>query len=305
MTRSKRLMLLIDKMFDKSQNPKKMLKKYEQDVKVEKDIVFDESCADQKLNTYYVPRTDGSKYPVIFEIHGGGFSAGDKEYRRCLCHWFAKETGAFVVNVNYGLGPDYIAPAPLQHLVKAFNWVIANADKYNLDTDKMLVTGDSAGGYYAAMLAVLPDNDKLQEIYGHMNGRFTASILNSALVNIDVALKNRLILDLNKYVCQDFTGITIDKIDTYPLFPYISPSHFVTPNFPKTLVLYSPKDMLCKGQGEALIEQLNSLGVHCEGYGSKRFLDNHTFPLTWKSKAAKEATALELDFANRFFADKI
>lgn len=126
MTFAQFLFVAIDKMFDRSQNNKKMLRFKDVKFEIETDIAYDNDDA-CKLDTYYVKKDGNEKYPVFFYIHGGGFVAGDKHYRRGLAKWAANK-GFFVVNVNYGLGPKYLFPKGLQHLVSALNWVGANAE---------------------------------------------------------------------------------------------------------------------------------------------------------------------------------
>ena len=109
--------IMIDKMFDGGQNKKKMLKFKGVDFHEELDVAYGESES-EKLDLYHVERPEGEKYPVMFLIHGGGFVAGDKHYRRGLAKWMA-EKGFFVVNVNYALAPQYRFPIGLQQIVKA------------------------------------------------------------------------------------------------------------------------------------------------------------------------------------------
>ena len=161
---AKALFVAIDKLYDPLQNKRRMTKFKDVDFVIDTDIVYDESAPDIcKLDTYRVARE--GKYPVLFYIHGGGFVAGDKKYRRALSRWSANQ-GYFVVNVNYGLGPDCLFPEPLRQIVRAFNWVEKHAEELNLDTDRMIVSGDSAGGYYAAMLACVTTNPVMQERLG-------------------------------------------------------------------------------------------------------------------------------------------
>ncbi len=58
-------------------------------------------------------------------------------------------------------------------------------------------------------------------------------------------------------------------------------------------------------KGEKLVETLNGYGIYNELYRSTKFMDNHTFPLTWTSKAAKENNEKALSFIKRFFAGEI
>jgi len=305
MTFAKFVFKIIDYVFNPQQNPGKLHKQYGVGVKAEKDIVYDEKYPDMKLDTYVVPKDDGGKYPVIFEIHGGGFSAGDKKYRRVLCEFFAKETGAFVVNVNYGLGQQYVFPEPAKHLVAAFNWVIANADKYNLDTDRILVTGDSAGGYYSAYLSVAQNHDTLQEIVGKMNGRISGAVFNCGIYDVQTALKQKVLFNLTNGVCIDFTGSPVKAIDSFPYLDRVAPYDYVNERFPKCLIVYAGQDFFCGGQHDKLAEKLTEYGVYHDMYGSTKFSDNHTFSLTWKSTAAQEANAKIIAFMKDFFAGKI
>ncbi len=300
MTKTKFLFVAIDYLYAWPQNPCSVLCK-NKGVEVEKNIVFDESIPAYKLDTYHVPKAEG-KYPVIFEIHGGGFTAGDKKYRTALSTWYAKQTGAYVFNVNYGLGREVTFPDPVIHLIKAFNYVVANAEKYNLDLDKMIVTGDSAGGYYSSFLSAYPDSPLMQEACGgiQMNGRFSACVLNCGIYDVETAMKQKVLFNLTKDVCLDFAGITPDQFDTYKWRDAVAPINNLTASFPKTCVVYADQDVFCKGQGPRLLEKLRELGVYTEEFGSKKFLDNHTFSLTWISKASKQANQKIITFMRNF-----
>ena len=302
MSFAKTVFIAIDHLFNRPQNRTKILRETRH-VKCDADIAYGEE-PECKLDLYYVPKEDG-KYPVIFEIHGGGFVAGDKKYRRALSRWYAANTGAMVVNVNYGLAPEVKFPTPMQQLVKAVNWVKDNADKYNFDLTKFVATGDSAGGYYAAMLCVIQDSDVLQEQYGKMNAKFTGCALNCGICDLETALKTKILFNLTGKIWKDYTGEKMKDMQNYKYLNYLSPSHYITDKFPTAFFVYAKKDFFCGGQGEALKEQLDSLGVYNESYGSTKFMDNHTFPIIWNTKAAKESNAMLLSFLNRFFAGEI
>ncbi|MGN0796255.1 MAG: alpha/beta hydrolase [Christensenellales bacterium] len=303
MSFAKTVFVAIDYLFDGSQNRTKIMRNTRH-VKCEYDIPYADE-PECKLNTYVVEKNDGNKYPVIFEIHGGGFVAGDKKYRRALCRWYAAETGAFVVNVNYGLGNKVLFPKPVMQLVQAVNWVVDNAEKYNLDLSRFIVTGDSAGGYYSAMLAVIQDNEKLQNFFGKMKAKFTATVLDCGIYDLQTALNQKIVFGLTGKIYKDFIGGDIKDIDKYEYLEYISPADYITEKFPKAFLTVAGKDFFCKGQGEKLAETLNKYGVYNEIYSSTKFMDNHTFPLTWTSKAAKENNEKALSFINRFFAGEI
>lgn len=296
----------IDYLYNIPQNRPALVRKYNKNLIKVKDIVYDESNPkDCKLDTYRVDN-GGKKYPVVFIIHGGGFVAGDKKYRRCLSAWFAQETGAYVFNVNYGLGPKTLFPLPVKQLVTAANWIYDHKDELNIDVDKMLITGDSAGAYYAAELCTLQSSKLQQERLGcSLKCKFNAALLNCGIYDVDRALSAKTLFDLAASVCKDFTGVAIEDIKKYKYLDVLSPLNHITPDFPKSCVVYAEQDFFCGGQGELLVEKLNENGVYNEVYYSTAFADNHTFQSTWYSKAAREANDLFLSFAKRFFEGTI
>ena len=122
--------------------------------------------ARRKMDLYFSSsaRKNGG-FPVLFNVHGGGFVAGGKKYRSGIARYFASR-GWFVVNIDYALAPAEVYPAALEDCMLALNEVNALADKYPLDLTKIVVTGDSAGGYYAAQLVAAIYDDGLRRSLG-------------------------------------------------------------------------------------------------------------------------------------------
>ncbi|MDE7372565.1 MAG: alpha/beta hydrolase, partial [Clostridia bacterium] len=252
-----------------------------------------------KLDLYHIEKPEGEKYPVMFLIHGGGFVAGDKHYRRGLAKWIA-DKGFFVVNINYALAPQYKFPIGLQQVVKALNWVGENAEKYNLDLDNMCVSGDSAGGYYSAMLACITTNKSLQERFGVSTDlKFRAAALDCGIYDIQEALGQKMPFNLTDRILHDFSGIHIKDLENYEYLDVLAPFAYVDENFPISFITYAEQDFFCKGQGQKLIKKLEELGVHVEEHHSTKFMDNHCYPLNWNKGAAKENIKLLADFLKR------
>ncbi len=288
----------IDKLFDGQQNKRKCTAYKGVDFVVEKDIRYgkDGACL---LDTYHV-KNDGSKYPVMLYIHGGGFVAGDKHHRRGHSRWIAN-MGYFVVNINYALSPEYKFPTMLKHLVQALNWVGDNAEKYNLDLDRMVVSGDSAGGYSAAMLACICTNKALQDRIGVSTGlKFGGAVLNCGIYDVGAALQANTPFDLGGKILKDMTGIAKKDFATYEYKDICAPIDYVTSSFPKTFVTYAKKDFFCGGQGERMIEKLKELGVYHEEYHSTKFTSNHCFSLGWKGKDPEANNRLTESFLIKF-----
>ena len=289
---------LVDVLFDAPQNKRKVCRDKEKAVIIERDIVYDSNRAKQCILDIYKPaQQPGNKLPVIFHIHGGGFVAGDKKHRRGLSTWLVKNAGACVFNVNYGLAPNDKFPQPVKDLVNAFNFMISHAQEYNLDTDKIFVLGDSAGGYYSAMMGALHCSKDLQDKFGvELNGKIHGAILDCGIYDLEQALSAKTLFNISGHIVKDYLGTTIDKIRQYEHCDLLSPINYINEQFPVSFVTYAEQDFFCGGQGELLIKKLQDLGVKCKHYHSVKFSENHTFPLTWNSKGAKENNKLMLEF---------
>ncbi len=109
---------------------------------------------EQKLDVY-VRRNAGGAVPTVIYIHGGGWVGGSKEGSALALTPYL-EMGFSVVNVEYRLGRVSRAPAAVEDCRCALRWVIANAEKYGFDTERLVVTGASAGGHLSLTTGMLP-----------------------------------------------------------------------------------------------------------------------------------------------------
>ena len=103
----------------------------------------------------YLPRGADAPTPVLMYIHGGGWVGGTKESSVLrLLPWL--EMGWAVVNVEYRLGQVALAPAAVEDCLCALRWMIRNAERYNIDPTRIVVTGNSAGGHLSLTTGMLP-----------------------------------------------------------------------------------------------------------------------------------------------------
>jgi acetyl esterase/lipase len=95
-----------------------------------------------------------SPRPVVVYFHGGGWVQGDKEgvLLRTLPYlaW-----GMDVVNVEYRIASQALAPAAVEDGRCALHWVADHARDYGFDPTKIVVAGESAGGHIALMTGLL------------------------------------------------------------------------------------------------------------------------------------------------------
>lgn len=124
------------------------------DVRVVNNITYlTASNWEAKLDVY-VPRSAGP-HPTVLQFHGGGWVGGSREGVLLRALPFL-EMGFAVVNVSYRLGRVAQAPAAVEDCLCALRWVIRNAKEYNLDVNRIVTTGYSAGGHLALTTAMIP-----------------------------------------------------------------------------------------------------------------------------------------------------
>jgi acetyl esterase len=91
---------------------------------------------------------------ILMFIHGGGWVTGDLETHDQPCRQLALESGATVVAVHYRLAPEHPFPAGIDDAWAVMQALDAGRDSYGVDS-KLVVAGDSAGGNFSAVLAIL------------------------------------------------------------------------------------------------------------------------------------------------------
>ncbi|MFE3177862.1 alpha/beta fold hydrolase [Amycolatopsis sp. NPDC059090] len=121
-----------------------------------KDLAYATTSPAQKLDLYLPPGATG-KTPLLIDIHGGGFLLGDKAQEGQLLAPDQLAQGYAVASINYRLGCEARFPAGVQDVKAAIRWLRAHAATYNLDPDKFVAWGQSAGAYLSAMAAVTGD----------------------------------------------------------------------------------------------------------------------------------------------------
>ncbi len=127
---------------------------------VQPDIVYNVANNTQlKLDVWY-PHASKTPTPTLVYFHGGGWIFGAKAYS--ILHYLPfLEKGWRVVDVEYRMASNSLAPAAVEDTRCALRWVFRNAKEYNFDASKIVLTGHSAGGHLSLITGMLPENTPL------------------------------------------------------------------------------------------------------------------------------------------------
>jgi len=91
----------------------------------------------------------------IYHIHGGGFVGGSTREVEFLHRPMAAELNCVIVTADYRLAPETAFPWNLEDCYAGLASTFANATELGIDTARIGVMGESAGGGLAAALALL------------------------------------------------------------------------------------------------------------------------------------------------------
>lgn len=93
--------------------------------------------------------------PVIYYIHGGGWVMGNEQTHDRLIRQLAADVNAAVVFPVYEASPEAQYPQTTNDLFFVLQYISENGAKYNLDTERLIVAGDSVGGNMATVMALM------------------------------------------------------------------------------------------------------------------------------------------------------
>jgi acetyl esterase/lipase len=110
----------------------------------EPDVYARERC---KLDVYHP--VGASAAPAVVWFHGGGLTGGNRSVPSAL-----KGQGIIVVAVDYRLSPKAKAPAYIEDAAAAVAWTFMNIARYGGDTNRIFLSGHSAGGYLASLVTL-------------------------------------------------------------------------------------------------------------------------------------------------------
>lgn len=94
----------------------------------------------------YQPFSENHKLPVMIYFHGGGHMCGSLDLYDTVCRRMANETGYLLVSVDYRLSPEHPYPAGLSDCMAVMEKLDTVLDGLPADLDRIVLSGDSAGG---------------------------------------------------------------------------------------------------------------------------------------------------------------
>ncbi|PRD56875.1 alpha/beta hydrolase [Sphingobacterium gobiense] len=254
------------------------------------DVVYKTSQEGKSLSLdIFLPdhNLTAEKTPVVIIIHGGAWVAGNRTletlyYMRTL-RKALNDSGFAVVSIDYTLLDKEIHfPDPVIDCKDAIRWVRAQADRYNIDGDRVGLWGGSAGGHLA-MLAAYSDDSKWlgDESLINFSAQVSCVVDNFGPTDLNALLRTDAgkltifmyktfaskLYPLRQKVIHALTGYTLEenKDDVLQIATEYSPLYYVDSTAVPTLILHGTKDRIVPiKQSKVLAKTLTKFGVRHE-----------------------------------------
>jgi acetyl esterase/lipase len=193
----------------------------------------------------YLPKNRGAETPTLVFFHGGGWVGGQKE-RNVLFLLPYLSLGWTVINVEYRLAGNSLAPAAVEDCRCALRWASRHAKEYGIDPSRFVLTGTSAGGHLALLTAMLPPGNAFDhrcptDDAGRWNQASEPPLKVAAVVNwfgiTDVA---ELIEGPNaKHYAMEWFGSLDNRAE---LARQVSPINYVRAGAPPVITIHGEED---------------------------------------------------------------
>lgn len=199
---------------------------------------------DLKLDLY-LPNTLNKSLPTLILFHGGGWIGGQKEANIFYLLPYLS-MGWAVVNVEYRVANQSLAPGAVEDCRCALRWVYRNAGEFKFDTSKIVLTGTSAGGHLSLITGMLPAKNPFdRQCPIGDDQRWTTGdepeMKVAAIVNLfgitDVA--DLLEGENAKHYAIEWFGSMDNRLE---LAKKVSPINYVRANLPPIITIHGEKD---------------------------------------------------------------
>lgn len=240
----------------------------------------------------FTPEGAKDHRPMFVNFHGGGFLKGRYGRDDLLCSKIASILECEVVDIDYKLAPEYQYPVAVNEAYEITEWLFRNADKWGVDTKRVILSGQSSGGNLVSTIALRSGESKYIKPCGIIIGWAPLDLYT------DPANKPRVEGDMpperarlyNSFYCNPMEAK--DQLVS-PLFADECNLKY----FPKTLIISAGQDSLA-AEDEAFAARLIKAGIDVR---ARRFMNSKHGFLTNRMDEWEEAMELLVQFSKEAF----
>lgn len=133
------------------------------DVTVTPDVAY-MAGARHTLDIYQPKQATSGLRPVIIDIYGGGLYFGDKSSFKLQNSLKLTKAGFVVVSPDYSLIWQQPFPTQIHEIKAVIRWVRAHAAEYQIDPQRIILSGESSGAHLAVLTAVTAHQNTMRDV---------------------------------------------------------------------------------------------------------------------------------------------
>ncbi|HHH76623.1 MAG TPA: alpha/beta hydrolase, partial [Phycisphaerae bacterium] len=197
------------------------------------------------------------KRPAIIFLHGGFYRMGSPEQFRAQAVFFASVYGCYTLSLDYSLTPEgRLWPCPALEAAYAMRWVRSIAKEKNIDPNRIVLSGGSAGGHLSVIVAANAQTGRYPVTGGcdSFSSRPDAVVIFNGYFDLVKYPLDKQVQTMIGSQYPDEVTATVKELSTV---------YHVDNKFPPVLQMVGTKDPFCK-QSVEFHEKLLSIGVHSE-----------------------------------------
>ncbi len=228
-------------------------------VAYEPDIVFGKGGDVELALDIARPEKLDKPAPCVVFIHGGGWQGGNRKVHTPHVLEFAKR-GFVSATIQYRLVPKAVFPAQVEDVKCAIRYLRANAEKHQLNPDKIGAVGFSAGAHLSMLLGTMDEKDGLEGSGGHADQSSKVQAVVAFFGPTDLAADFPTTpVDVPSLIHKFLSGTREEKPDNYKA---ASPITYVDKDDAPTLIYHGMKDRLVPfAQAEKMAEVMHQAGM--------------------------------------------
>ena len=194
---------------------------------------------------------DAREDKVILYFHGGGYIMGSPNVTRMISVKLGIVTKVPILSIDYRLAPEHPYPQGLEDCISSYNWLLSKG----YDPKNIIISGDSAGGYYASLTLVKLRNEGIPLPAGAILFSPATDIAITGETAFTNGPTDPILADLGIFWWNECYLAGAD-----PFSPEVSPLYADLTNLPPMLIQVSTSEMLYD-DARRFVEKAKKAGV--------------------------------------------
>lgn len=236
--------LTLSLLTSRAQVPDKIKSIFPPSTIIHNNIAYAGDTLKKHLLDIYLPAQTKDKRPLLIWVHGGAWMTNDKfadmGYMKQTLKGFL-ENGYALASIDYRFSTTAPFPAQIQDCNQAIEFLYQHAREYNLDKERFVLVGFSAGGHLASLLA-LSNNNQVAQLYANQK---KPSFKIKAVIDF-YGPSDLLAFSSNPEILKEDNPISLllgaSPVKRPDLAKAASPVTYVDKNDPPFLIVHGEKD---------------------------------------------------------------